>query len=687
MARENIYKVGYLLFFNLAIVTALLLVLSLFDVLELIFLSNNVLSVSLVAFLTLTVFCKYNLNNLRNRNTQFIKSIFDSAPYFFLAILIILAVNQFAKISFITERNFVISALAIAFGFLAFYKNRDRVERELENEKQKEEDDERRRADEFEHKFPKISRVWGLRSVVKWGYKEGWGYSGILIAIIILGFILRIWNFFEIPYNHDEGIYYILFNNMSNNLIPTLDSGGLYFRNFIYTYLAYFANLFVKNTLISIRLVSLVFGTIIYIPAYLLSKKIFNKISAIVIVFFITINSYFITYSQQGRHYMLVMFFFILFLYYLFYKDINNKKDAITLTIILIILGTNYEFAFLLIPLIFIKYFSSRNKNYLYLTIALILLFLIQFLWITKLTQYSVLGFNPKKLNIISLPFDNINFFNHGFNKLFYFLSPFLISIIFLLITLFYNNQKNKSGNEVKILVAYFFMELLFFSFFFQRNQIRYRQSTIFLTVLLIGSLFYQSTINLSKNKKILMVVLVIGFYLLTHISLNYPSTYKYNKEDYISNYHLLSLIFTEPLGFSSIASNIVVSDYKIFSNYNLSDGVIIVSDPYNIIPYVNATYILNDFLKEYYTYQKNENSYSVYNNLQWIDLDYLKNLNKNQTIYLIADFKFRIHFNKETQNYIEKEFDLIDFIEGGYVGRIDLAEKNDLYVFKFKGS
>src|SRR3989344_8093195 len=108
--------------------------------------------------------------------------------HLFILLLIVIAVNQFAKIEQVTALLPELTALAIGSGFLTFYSNRERVETELENEKAQEEKAEEKRKQEFSAKFPTIAKIPILRSIVKWMYKEGWSFSipFVLIAIIFI---------------------------------------------------------------------------------------------------------------------------------------------------------------------------------------------------------------------------------------------------------------------------------------------------------------------------------------------------------------------------------------------------------------------------------------------------------------------------------------------------------------------
>src|SRR3989339_2215870 len=128
---------------------------------------------------------KINLPKL-NVNSNDVKSGFWMAvPYIFLAILAIVALNQYFRWDIVSLNTTYWIVAGVLFGGLTFWHNRDKIESSMENEKKTEELNESKRASEFEYRFPRINRIWGLRSIVKWMYKEGFWYSIGLIAIVV----------------------------------------------------------------------------------------------------------------------------------------------------------------------------------------------------------------------------------------------------------------------------------------------------------------------------------------------------------------------------------------------------------------------------------------------------------------------------------------------------------------------
>lgn len=678
------YRFFYLFFLNLALVSLVLFLISNFNFLKIPFLSVKLLFTLFVGFSGSSIISRYNYNLQHGRHTQNMETLFETAPYFFLSILIILAINQFLKIDFILDRNFYLIVLGILFGFLSFYKKIDIVQKEIENEKQNEEHAENIRYENFEHKFPILSRVWGIKSITRWMYKEGWIYSIGLIFIVILGFILRIWNIYRVGYGIDEGIYYIVFNNFSKgSFLPLLDSGGLYLRNFIYTYPAYFLSLVLQNQLIALRSISLIFGIGIIILTYNFVKKLLNKKTALFAGLLISIFTYFIFYSFHGKHYLMILFFYIWFLYLIcFYSPAERKWQFLFLSIIL---GLNYEYVFLFLPLLSFLGIKKNDRSYILPIFIILSSFVIQYFIMSKWISLTLPGFEPAQNSLVNLKFLTADFFVLGFQKFSFLISPFILLLGTLLIINATLKNKLNVNRFLIIILTQLLIEIVFFSFFFEKNPIRYRQSVLFLLVIFMSYLYYNISISLKKKTFVILFGIIILIYLVTPVDLSYPPTSGDLQDKSSYNYKILQSIFTAPYSFSSISGNVVITNYQTIANMDFSNKKIITTDMYNVIPYVKADYILNDYLKNYYSYEKDGKNVSIYNNLIWLGSEELDEIIIGNKVVLLADSRFKTNLNQETKELIYDKFKLIKSTQSDYIGLIDGADKNNIEIWESK--
>ncbi len=248
-------------------------------------------------------------------------------PYIFLLLLILIAINQFTKWSFLLNNNFEFIVLAIGLGVLTFWHNRERVESELESEKTLEEEKEKKKKDDFPNKFPRLSRIPIIGRFVRWMYKEGWWYSVALIVIVVLGFALRVWKLGKNSYWFDESLTSLAAKGIIKTFIPILPSGAIYPRSILYSYLTAFQFSIFGTSEISSRMISVFFGVIILILAYIMVKQISNKKISLISVLILAILPWQIIWSQQLRMYILLQLSVLgfIFSFYLWLKYEKRK--------------------------------------------------------------------------------------------------------------------------------------------------------------------------------------------------------------------------------------------------------------------------------------------------------------------------------------------------------------------------
>src|SRR5450759_1637850 len=151
---------------------------------------------------------------------------FDEAkkriPHAFLVLVLIEALQSIAPQPELEGVKTPLMVVAVALGAISFYLNQDMLG-EIKEEEGQEGIDENKRKREFAGRYPKINRVWGIRWVVRWMYKEGWWYSGMLVLILVLALSLRSYHLGEF-YTIDEGKW--LFDRVPN-FYNSLHSGNL----------------------------------------------------------------------------------------------------------------------------------------------------------------------------------------------------------------------------------------------------------------------------------------------------------------------------------------------------------------------------------------------------------------------------------------------------------------------------
>ncbi|MCH7850992.1 MAG: glycosyltransferase family 39 protein [Nanoarchaeota archaeon] len=309
-----------------------------------------------------TIFFAYKINKIHEDKRENSLIVYYINHLFCLSLMIIV-LNQFLEKRFIIDIMLEFSVLCISLGFLSFYAHKNKIEKEIENKKVSEGEAEKKRFEEFNSKFPRISKIWGLRGFVRWMYKEGWGYSVGLILIIVWGFVLRIWNIGNIYYNVDESISGLAVEGFLGNLVPVMPSGFIYFREILSTiFLSVLPYLFGLNEL-SMRLTTILFGIGTIYLVYLFSKTIFNKDIAIISSLILSISSIEIAFSRWFRMYALLQFFSILCIYFIFKYYGDRKKSSIVFAFISLIVAFLVHRSGIILLLLFLPFLIEQFKK------------------------------------------------------------------------------------------------------------------------------------------------------------------------------------------------------------------------------------------------------------------------------------------------------------------------------------
>ena len=205
----------------------------------------------------------------------------------------------------------------------------------------------------------------------------------LILLIILVAAILRFYNYFELPYTHDElsAILRTRYDSFSDliNLGVKTDNHPAGMQIFLY----YWIKLFGEGEQI-VKLPYILFGLASIFVFYLIAKKWFNQTVALLSASVLASTQYFIMYSQMARFYISGLFF-ILMMVYFWYKIIfeseKSKKTDFIFYIIFASLSTyNHYFSLLftfiigLTGLLFIK--KKQLIKYIIINIIVILLFL-----------------------------------------------------------------------------------------------------------------------------------------------------------------------------------------------------------------------------------------------------------------------------------------------------------------------
>lgn len=338
--------------------------------------------------------------------------------YLFLLTLIIFATNHFLNRQIILDYMPNLIALSISFGFLTFYSYRNRVEKEIEQEKIDEEKSEKKRAKDFYNKFPKINKIPILRNIVKWGYKEGFLVILFLILILVIFTAIK-YPYFGVSFTGEHTMKYNTYVEPAKYMVehnnpfwyqkkylidPIWNKEGIF--NYLGTlpimewglFLTY--KLLTKTTLeFSTRMFTNFIGILILIHAFIFFRFWFSRIHSLIIIFLMAINPIisFVTFVTVEDSF-LILFMFLSLIY--LNKSLNSQYiKNLYLSGLLFGIGNSIKYSLFLwlapiaILILFVKKrdypeFIKNSSIYLFLSILPIL---------TVKTSIKYLPSNPTK--------------------------------------------------------------------------------------------------------------------------------------------------------------------------------------------------------------------------------------------------------------------------------------------------
>ena len=220
-----------------------------------------------------------------------------------------------------------------------------------------------------------------------------------LILIFLLALVLRIIAAHHTGVSTDEMVYSVIpYNIISSGALSTNEQGPLFFY---LTDLGY--KLLGGVNAISVRLVSIVFGSLACLVIFLISQEIFkNKKASLLSAFLFAVSSFAITFNYEMD---MLAFFFALLSILFFIKFLKGKHYFLIFTSLFLALGSlakplilTLVLPFLLIFLIYLKQkklLSTKriNKN---LLTSLIVSIIVALLIVSPVLIYNFLSYQEK---------------------------------------------------------------------------------------------------------------------------------------------------------------------------------------------------------------------------------------------------------------------------------------------------
>ena len=188
-----------------------------------------------------------------------------------------------------------------------------------------------------------------------------WYLIGALIAI---GFFLRIYLLSYQSFWIDEVFSVNAAKGILEHGYPLLDSGIVYGRDILNTYLMSFFMLIFGDGHFGARLISVVFGTLMIPLMYYFGREFGNRKIGFISALFVAFSVWEIAWSRQARMYQQLQFFYFLslILFYKFMKEPNTKYFFLTaIFTILAILSHSLGYSLFIVYFLYFVFIAIKE--------------------------------------------------------------------------------------------------------------------------------------------------------------------------------------------------------------------------------------------------------------------------------------------------------------------------------------
>ena len=386
----------------------------------------------------------------------------------------------------------------------------------------------------------------------------------IFLVILLLGIIVRIYKLYEIPngIHIDEAGMFIDASMLERYRVDRWgNSFPVYLQNFgggqsaMYAYITAILIKIFSCSYLLIRIPSLVFGILVIILSYFITKELTNK-QALFVMAMASFCPYFIQSSRIGLDCNLLLGMSLISVY-IYIKALKNKKNYLFIITGILFglcfytyaIGYIYITMFLMISIIYLyknKKLTKTNILYLLFPFLIMIIPIILFLLVNYglINEFKIFNISFNKLEIfraneisISNILENVIDINYKlfydsieYNVLGYFGTIYYIFIpifIYGMIKIVKNNNENKYENLVLIMLISNIITLLFISDININKANSIYFSIIYITVYGIFN---------TKIKNFTKISLILLFINFSIFSLYYLFYYNHYYRSYFNN-------------------------------------------------------------------------------------------------------------------------------------------------------
>jgi len=357
----------------------------------------------------------------------------------------------------------------------------------------------------------------------------------LLGVIILVGSILRFYNYSELPYSHDE--FSALFRTRFDNFKDLIEYGVVKTDTHpagIQVFMFIWVKIFGEGAMI-VKLPFIIAGIATIYFSYHIGKTWFNSSVGLTAAMFISFLQYTITYSQYARPYSSGLFLAVL-LVWIYHKTFIEQNERIGRYVTTYVLtgaacAYNHHFSLFFVGLVGITgIFLVRRKLILTYILSQILIFVLYIphlkIFFAQLGKGGVESWLRKPSSRFFI--DYLEYILH------HSLLMYIAAVLIFITSLFFLSKTIKKSNKYRILLLFWILVTYFTAYYYSvyRSSVLQYSVLIFtfpFLVILIFSFFG----NLKAIGKYIIVVVfgIVSIYTLAvnrdHFNIQYKSVFK----------------------------------------------------------------------------------------------------------------------------------------------------------------
>jgi len=185
----------------------------------------------------------------------------------------------------------------------------------------------------------------------------------VLGVIIIANFLISTYFGLKLSLWHDEAITANAAISFLENGVPEFQSGFEYWRSFSHTLLVAVSGSIIGITDLSLRIPSILTGSLTVYLTYLIGKEFFDRDIGLIASALLAFSAWQIAWSTQVRMYALFQFLYLVSVFLIYLTVESKSKKHMLALLITLFLAIRTHVTGQILPIIAVIYWLYRNRN------------------------------------------------------------------------------------------------------------------------------------------------------------------------------------------------------------------------------------------------------------------------------------------------------------------------------------